>query len=286
MHRGHTSGKGWRALLAGTGMVAAIGGFVLVGGATVVPQGSPALQATLHPNHFTAKPGGGGGNAASSALGWASSNWSGYAITASSPSHFSSLTGKWTVPSVSRTRKATYSAAWAGIDGFNNSSLIQTGTEQDYYNGSAHYAAWWTTSAQGFLEQRIAQPVSPGDPMTATMSGSGTSWTMTLADNAPSHPWSFTMGPITYTGPGASAEWIMEAPTVGGRVAPLAHYSTFAFDSGTVNGVAPGLTANEGGEIIQGSQVVSIPSGPDKDLVLPDGFAIAYGSTPPATPAS
>jgi hypothetical protein len=264
-----------------------VAGFVLVGGAQVVPEASTgALQVTLHPNHVTAKPGGSGTTASS--VGWASSNWSGYAVTTSSSAPFTGITAHWTVPSASPSKKATYSAAWAGIDGFNNSSLIQTGTEQDYYSGSAHYAAWWTTSAQGFAEQPIAKPVSSGDPMTATINGSGTSWTMTLADNASSHPWSFTEGPITYNGPGTSAEWIMEAPTVGGRVASLTHYSTFAFDSGTVNGAAPGLTSNEGGEMILGfprSQVVSIPSGPDKDAV-PDGFAVAYGSTAPSAPTS
>jgi len=271
-------------MLVRVGVVAAIGGFVLVGGATVVPQASTALQMALHPNYRAAKPGG-GGDTSSSFVGWASSNWSGYAITTPSFAPFKDMTANWTVPSVSASQKATFSAAWAGIDGFNNSSLIQTGTEQDYYKGSAHYAAWWTTSAQGFAEQPIAEPVSAGDPMTATISESGTLWTMTLTDNSSSHSWSFTEGPITYTGPGTSAEWIMEAPTVGGRIAPLAHYSTFAFDSGTVNGASPGLSANDGGELVQGRQVVSIPSGPDKDTT-PDGFAIAYGSTPPAPPTS
>ena len=284
MPRRHTAWKGWRTVLIRAGIGAGIGGFGLVGGTTVVPQASTALQVALHPNHSTAKPGGDGGTS-SSAVGWASSNWSGYAVTTTSSAPFTGITGNWTVPVVNRTKKATYSAAWAGIDGFNNSSLIQTGTEEDYYSGWAHYVAWWTTSAQGFVEQPIAKPVSPSDPMTATISRSGNSWTITLADRSTSHPWSFTKGPIVYTGPGASAEWVMEAPTVGGRIAPLAHYSTFAFDSGTVNGVAPGLTANEGGEMIQGSQVVSIPSGPDKDVV-PDGFAIAHGSTPPSAPAS
>jgi Peptidase A4 family len=283
MHRRRRSHGGWRAVLVGVRMVVGIGGLALVGGATVVPQASTALQVTLHPNHLTAKPGGGGSSA--STVGWASSNWSGYAVTTTSSSPFTGVTANWTVPSARSSKKATYSAAWAGIDGFNNSSLIQTGTEQDYYNGSAHYAAWWTTSAQGFAEQPIAKPVSANDPMTATIGGSGTSWTMTLADKSASHPWSFTEGPITYTGPGASAEWIMEAPTVGGRIAPLANYSTLAFDGGTVNGAAPGLTANEGGEMVQGRQVVSTPSGPDKDAV-PDGFAIAYGSTPPSAPTS
>jgi hypothetical protein len=282
MHRRRRSGKGWRA-----GIVVGITALALIGGATVVPPASTARQVTLHPNHLTAKPGGGGGSSGSAA-GWASSNWSGYALTTTSSSRYTGITANWTVPSARPSRKATYSAAWVGIDGFNNSSLIQTGTEQDYYNGSAHYVAWWTTSAQGFAEQPIAKPVSASDPMTATISGTGTSWTITIADNSSSHAWSFTEGPITYTGPGTSAEWIMEAPTVGGRIATLANYSTFVFDSGTVNGAASSLTANEGGEMIRGfprSQVVSIPSGPDKDAA-PDGFAIAYGSTPPSAPTS
>ena len=37
----------------------------------------------------------------------------------------------------------TYSSAWIGVDGFNDNDLIQTGTEQDYYSGGAHYDAWW-----------------------------------------------------------------------------------------------------------------------------------------------
>src|SRR6202051_4513047 len=78
-------------------------------------------------------------NGTISATGWASSNWSGYAITGGP---FTSVTGSWVVPAVAKTRHATYSSSWAGIDGFNNSNLIQAGTEQDYYRGSAHLFAW------------------------------------------------------------------------------------------------------------------------------------------------
>jgi hypothetical protein len=192
------------------------------------------------------------------------------------------------VPAVQPSAKQSYSAAWTGIDGFNNNSLIQTGTEQDYYNGAAHFAAWWTTSAQGFVEQVIPQTVKPGDSMTATItksSPSTSSWNIVLNDNT--QAWTFTQS-VTYTGPGTSAEWIMEAPTVGGRVAPLANYaSPTTFDPGTVNGVSPGLVASEGGEMVTGSnrraQVISIPSGPDSDT---DGFNVAYGSTPPSPPTS
>lgn len=84
--------------------------------------------------------------------GWSSSNWSGYAETSAAP--FSGVTGDWTVPTVTGPN-GSYSATWIGIDGFTNSSLIQTGTEQDYVNGNAQYSAWWTTSSQNFAEQTI-----------------------------------------------------------------------------------------------------------------------------------
>jgi hypothetical protein len=263
-----------------------VGGGLLLGMTSAPAPVVPALPSvSLHPNHMAVKPG--GDSAVAATPGWASSNWSGYAVTAGA-TPFTSVTGHWKVPSVSRTRTASFSAAWVGIDGFNNNSLIQTGTEQDYYNGAPHFAAWWTTSAQNFLEQVIPKPVSAGDLMTATINGTGTSWTVTLADHSSSHPWTFTRGPIAYTGPGASAEWIMEAPTVNGRVAPVARYSSpTAFDPGTLNGASPNLSANEGGELVQGSslhsQVFSIPSGPDPER---DGFNISYGSTAPSPPSS
>ena len=256
-----------------------LGGLGVVTLSTAAASAPGTPQLALHPNDMTTKPGDG---ASTAAVGWASSNWSGYAVTARAP--FKSITGRWKVPSVKSTVHATFSAAWAGIDGFTNNSLIQAGTEHDYYNGAAHYAAWWTTSAQGFLEQRINEPVSPGDPMVASISGTGTSWTITLADHSAAHTWTFTKGPFTYTGPGASAEWILEAPTVGGRIANLAHYSSpTAFDPGTANGVAPNLQASDGGEMVQGRAVVSIPSVPD---TLRDGFNISYGSVAPSPPPS
>lgn len=275
---------GRRITWAGALVAATVGGLVGTAALSAVSVAAPALQ--LHPNHLAAKPphGGGGGSAWP---GWASSNWSGYAESAGA-TPFTSATAVWTVPSAGATSRPSYSAAWVGIDGFTNSSLIQTGTEQDYYSGSAHYAAWWTTSAQGFAEQAITSGctgtgtcglVRAGDHMTASISGRiGGSWTMQIADAT--QAWAFTEGPIAYTGPGASAEWIMEAPTVGGRVAPIAHYSTFAFDSGTANGTSPGLLSSEGGELIQGGAVTSIPSVPDTDL---DGFNCAYGSVQPAS---
>jgi Peptidase A4 family len=271
------------------GALAAASIGLVVGSGAAAPLSAAGAHLQLHPNHLSAKPPHNGGSG-STWPGWASSNWSGYAVTAGAKP-FTAATAAWTVPTVAPTARSSYSAAWVGIDGFNNSSLIQTGTEQDYYSGRAHYAAWWTTSAQRFAEQPITSgcsgtglcgAVAPGDQMTASISGAiGGSWTMQLTDTT--GEWSFTEGPIAYTGPGASVEWIMEAPTVGGRVGSIAKYSTFPFDHGTANGVSPSLVASEGGELIQSGVVTSIPSGPDTDV---DGFSSAYGSVQPTPPAT
>lgn len=209
--------------------------------------------------------------------GWASSNWSGYAKTGT----FTKATGAWVVPSVARSRKATYSSQWVGIDGFNNSNLIQTGTEADYYSGSAHYAAWWEIlpAAETVIPSIT---VHPGDQMAASIAkGSGSSWTITLTDSTIGASFTTTQ---TYAGPGSSAEWIEEAPSVGGRIATLARYSSpDTFDPGTANGLSPALTAADGGVMIQKGVQVSTPSVPDRDT---DGFNMAYGGTAPAAPGS
>jgi hypothetical protein len=188
------------------------------------------------------------------------------------------VTAKWVVPTVSASSNATYSSDWVGIDGFNNPHLIQTGTESDYYNGSAHYDAWWEIlpAAETVIPSIT---VKHGDTITASITKrSGPSWRITITDG--SHSFTTTK---TYTGPQKSAEWIEEAPLVGGQVAPLADYGHTTFDPGTANGANPKLTAREGGVMVQNSVQVSTPSKPDSDT---DGFKIAYGPTAPAPPSS
>jgi hypothetical protein len=117
--------------------------------------------------------------------------------------------------------------------------------------------------------------------MTASVArNSGGTWTITISDTSTG---GFFTTKQSYTGPGTSAEWIEEAPSVGGKIAPLAHYSSpQKFDPGTVNGANPHLTASDGGQMIQ-TKVVSIPSNPDSDT---DGFNVSYGSSQPSPPTS
>lgn len=251
------------------GVVGVISCGVLVAGLLASSQAASRVV-FHHPRIPTPRP-------AKRAAGWAASNWSGYAITGSG---FNSVTEQWAVTAAARSRKATYSSEWLGIDGFNNSSLIQTGTESDYYNGSAHYYAWWEIlPAAETVIPSIS--VRPGDVMTASIThGAGSSWTITITDKRTGASFTTTK---TYTGPQTSAEWIEEAPTVGGRVGTLANYGLATFDPGTVNGGNPGLTANDGGVMVQKRVQVSTPSNPDSDT---DGFNTAYGSTAPAPPPS
>jgi Peptidase A4 family len=248
---------------------ASLSAALLAGSVLAAGVAPAAAAAVVHHPRVSARP--------ISGAGWASSNWSGYAKTGS----YTKATGQWKVPSVAATRKASYASQWVGIDGFNNSNLIQTGTETDYYNGRAHYAAWWEIlPAPETVIPSLA--VHPGDTMSATITkGSGSTWTITIKNVTTGQ--SFTTNQ-TYTGPGTSVEWVEEAPTVGGHVATLAHYSSpDLFDPGTANGVNPGLTAADGGVMIQQNRQVSTPSVPDNDT---DGFNMSYGSTAPAPPAS
>ena len=206
--------------------------------------------------------------------GWSASNWSGYAITGST---YTDITGKWVVPSVQASRRNTYSSSWIGIDGFNNSDLIQTGTEQDYVNGRAQYDAWWEIlpAAETVITNMA---VYPGDNMSAHIhdNGNGT-WTITLQDVTRGETFTTTQ---SYSGPGTSAEWIQEAPQVNGTIAPLANYGETTFDPGTVNGGNPGLSSSDGGYMVQHNAVVSVPSNPDSDT---DGFNVEYGSSAPSS---
>jgi hypothetical protein len=209
--------------------------------------------------------------------GWASSNWSGYAKAGS----YTKVTGAWVVPSVAASSKPTYASQWVGIDGFNNGRLIQTGTETDYYNGSAHYSAWWEIlPAAETVIPSIA--VHPRDHMTASIvKGTGSSWTITIKNTTTGASYTTKR---TYTGPGSSVEWIEEAPTVGGHQATLARYSSpDTFDPGTANGANPRLKAADGGVMIRRGVRISTPSVPDADT---DGFNMAYGSTAPQPPGS
>jgi hypothetical protein len=169
-----------------------------------------------------------------------STNWSGYAKTGT----FTTATATWNVPTVTTSSSNKYSSDWVGIDGYNNSNLIQTGTEQDTVGGRASYGAWWEILPAS--ETRINMTIHPGDSMTGTITkGSGSSWTMKLTDNTSGATFSTSK---SYSGPADSVEYIQEATEVGGTISSPPSLSKTTFSGLTANGANPNLTSS--GEIL------------------------------------
>jgi hypothetical protein len=183
---------------------------------------------------------------------------------------------------VSPSHGSSYSATWTGIDGFQNNGLIQAGTEQDYYSHGAHYFAWWTTSGLGFSPQPVFA-VGPNEQITVSINQVSTGvWDVSITDATNGQ--SFEKRDVSYSGPLSSAEWIEEAPTIGGHVAALANYGTATFDDGTANGKSPKLAASDDGVMVsRHGQPISTPSTPDVDE---DGFTVQYGATQPSPPSA
>jgi hypothetical protein len=212
-------------------------------------------------------------------------NWSGYA---QSGGPFLEVSGEWTVPTVA-SGGSGHSSTWAGIDGFGNDNLIQTGTEQDYdLFGTPEYYAWWQMLPHA--EVTIPHPVSAGDHMIAfihlignSAPGSPMQWRISLINQTKN--WNFSQV-VTYSGDLKSVEWIEERDTECGvfscSYGSLADYGQVAFDVfDTVNSTSPVFAPFESITLTEGNQALSTPSDPDGDR---DGFTVAYGALKPEPP--
>lgn len=240
----------------------------------------PALSATVsqgaragvtRPHASSAAP-------TASTFGWKSTNWSGYAVAQPG---VTAATGTWTVPTVTVSTAADYSASWVGVDGLTNSDLIQTGTAQDSADGRTSYYAWWEVLPAAESEITTMR-VTPGNTMTASVKEiAAGSWQIVLTDVTTGV--SFTKI-VSYRGPGTSAEWIEEAPTVGFRQSTLADFGTVDFAGATINGASPRLVTTESGAMVNASGlVIAAPSAPN---TAGNGFSDTYvGAVAPTTPS-
>jgi hypothetical protein len=162
-----------------------------------------------------------------------STNWSGYADDNSAGSTYSTVTGNWTEPAVSCSSRTTqYAAFWVGIDGYSSSSVEQDGTLAECYHRTAYYYSWWEMYPTNSI-QTVGSTVRPGDSISASVTRSGTSYTLSLTDSA--HPAnSFTTTQACSNCANSSAEWIAEAPSSSSKVLPLANFGTWTESGATV----------------------------------------------------
>ena len=222
-----------------------------------------------------------------------SSNWFGYnqGTLEQGSKLFNSITGDWTVPTATQHTggQAEDSSDWIGIGGgcidagctATDSTLIQTGTEQDVdATGAASYSAWWElVPAPSLTISNMT--VGPGDHMHASISevvADSDVWTITIEDVTRGETFTQT---APYPSTHATAEWIEETPLEIGTnagFAALPNLTNPAFSSATVNGAPAGLKASEEMDLTDSNgNVIGAPSAPNSSA---DGFdACAWAST-------
>jgi hypothetical protein len=166
-----------------------------------------------------------------------SSDWSGYAANGNT---YERVSGTWVEPTVTCSAGETAAAAfWVGLDGDTSTSVEQIGTDSDCDRGTPTYYAWYELFPASPVQ--IAHPVKPGDTLSGTVTTDGTG-TFTLSLRDTTARWTSTASGTSPLAELSSAEWIVEAPTNGRVVVPLADFGTVHFTHCTANGQA--ISAN------------------------------------------
>ncbi len=171
-----------------------------------------------------------------------SSNWAGYAAIGSS-GQFTKVSANWTQPTVKCGSATTYSVFWIGLDGFNSSTVEQTGSGGNCQGGSPVYYAWYEVYPKLPIVT-INKPVAAGDAFSASATAvTSSSFKLVISDSTQN--WTFQ---TTQTISGAqlsSAEVIAEAPSNSSGVLPLANFGTVHFSNSLVNGQSIGSFSHD-----------------------------------------
>src|SRR5215470_6007383 len=105
-------------------------------------------------------------------------NWSGYADTATKHQTFTKVSGSWTAPSVTCNAEDQITTNWVGLDGFNSSTVEQLGTVSWCFQGKPIYFTWFAMFPHGATG--VGQSLAPGDKIAASVTRSGTTYTLKL----------------------------------------------------------------------------------------------------------
>jgi hypothetical protein len=227
----------WCIPLAGLGIV--LGSVAAAGTASAAPAAQHATH-LIRPAVHLIRPGGHGTRPLVARGGHAnattSTNWSGYAAASGT---YTSVSASWTEPTGTCSGSAKYSSFWVGLDGYNSSTVEQTGSEVDCSGSTPKYYSWYEMYPA--YPVNFSNTVRPGDHFTGSVTHTGgSSYTLKLSDTT--RGWSHTVTKSLSGAANSSAEVIAEAPccTASGGILPLAHFSPVTFSSATVNGSAIG----------------------------------------------
>ncbi len=243
----------------------------------VLAAGVLALAAGLVALATSGSPGGTAAAAAATVPVTASStsaNWAGYVAKGR---QFSSVSGSWVQPAASCSSGSGDSAFWVGLGGASNDSqaLEQVGTQSNCTSsGQTEYYAWYEMVPAAPVQFDLA--IKPGDHISAQVTVSGSSATMTLHDTTTGQSASKTVQASAIDT--SSAEWIAEAPSLcsgdgGCQPVPLADFGTVEFTSATAT--AGGHTGPISDASWQAQAVQLSSSGGDPQFAAYDGSSSA-----------
>jgi hypothetical protein len=218
-----------------------------------------------------------------------SSNWSGGVVSPPSGQSFKWIEGDWIVPDVDAPTEGKwyYCATWIGIDGDGSGDVFQAGVESDVYRkGTAvtkSFYPWWEWYP--ISEVQITNlTFNPGDMVTMILCSSqgagSTTGTVFFTNRTTGASTNLTLTAPTGTKlVGNCAEWIVEAPTVGGSQSALADYGEVFFSvAEAVTNTGTTVNGGTGSNInmTAGTSVVS-----DGNLIAPTIIQCAYEGTLP-----
>lgn len=226
-----------------------------------------------------------------------SANWSGYAQVGSAKKVFTAVRGTWTVPTVKTGPGDQFSYDWVGIDGANDTSLIQDGTESDNIGGKARYDAWTEIIPAASVDTPLV--IHAGDKMEGLVQETAANkWSMTVTDLTTGK--SFTRN-VSYTAPEQDVEAIHERPCIKDGCTSVSDLATLAattnvtqlpdYYSTAAPGKAPvwvALGKTDGTKLDEifmvnnsGKAIIASPSALNS---ASDGFTVADGATSPPPP--
>jgi Peptidase A4 family len=137
--------------------------------------------------------------------------WNGYADTNSAGNTYSKVSAQWVQPAMACTSSTSTAAFWVGLDGYSSDSVEQAGTLVECYESKASYYSWWEMYPTNSVEI-VGDSVHAGDHITASVTRSGTKYTLAVTDATTSGN-SFSTTQTCSACANSSAEWIEEPTT-------------------------------------------------------------------------
>jgi hypothetical protein len=190
--------------------------------------GRPGLRLLIRPGVHLVRPDAAAAGSLTQAA--TSTNWSGYAATGRK---FTKVSASWVEPKGMCSSGSQYSSFWVGLDGYNSSTVEQTGSEVDCSGGTPQYYGWYEMYPA--YPVNFSNPVRPGDHFTGSVAyHGGGKYTLVLADTT--RGWRHAINASLSGAANSSAEVIAEAPSSTLGVLPLTNFGTVHFTNSMADG--------------------------------------------------